>query len=312
MASNLTLLKQSEKIIHAKVINDPSRGAWFLTCIYGTPYIHEKSSQKTYISQLSNSIDTPWVIIGDLNITLSPNGRSTQNTSSEILDLINDFDLSDMGFCGNPFTWSSNKHGTGQIKSRLDRTIVNNNWFISYPKSILTHLVQNGSDHAPILLEMCKQNKVTGRNWKFFEHWLSQHSCSDEIKNAWSARFSGSNAFVFTNKPQHNITSLQASDISGSNTEEIVKLEKQIRKLNDIQASSNRQKARDHFYNDMDLNSKYFHIRMNRRKSRNRIDSLLAPDGTWCNDRDSLAAILKNHFHNIMTSSTPADITSFL
>ncbi|XP_026396649.1 uncharacterized protein LOC113291316 [Papaver somniferum] len=51
---------------------------------------------------------------------------------------------------------------------------------------------------------------------------------------------------------------------------------------------------------------------MNRIKSRNIIDSLLAPDGTWCNDRDSLSALLKNHFQNIITSSSPTDNNSFL
>ncbi|XP_026384100.1 uncharacterized protein LOC113279640 [Papaver somniferum] len=248
----LDIVSQTDKIIRAKVLNDPSKGVWYLSCVYGTPYIHEKFDQWSYINQLSNFIDTSWVIIGDLNITLSPNDRNTQSsqaTSSDILNLINEADLSDMGFSGNLFTWSSNKHGTSQFKS----------------------------------------------------------SCADKIKSAWSNSFTGSNAFL-----QQLISNLQASDINGSNTDEVVKLEQEIKKLNEIQENSNRQKARDHFYNDMDLNSKYFHIRMNRRKSRNKIDALLVPNGTWCNDRDSLSSLLKNHFQTIMTSSSPVDSSSFL
>ncbi|XP_026377899.1 uncharacterized protein LOC113272244 [Papaver somniferum] len=51
---------------------------------------------------------------------------------------------------------------------------------------------------------------------------------------------------------------------------------------------------------------------MNRRKSRNKIDSLLAQDGTWGTDRDSLSSLLNNHFQKIMTTSTPADSHHFL
>ncbi|XP_026416156.1 uncharacterized protein LOC113311543 [Papaver somniferum] len=210
-----------------------------------------------------------------------------------------------MGFCGSPFTWTSNKHGTGKHKSRLDRSLINNEWTLAYPDSILSHLSQNGSDHSLILLELSKQYRVTGKSWEFFEQWLQHDSCCDEIKSTWLSNYSGSHIFVMTNKVsntrhilsvwskstfgninnrilqlQSKISNLQVTDICGSNTEGVIKLEKYIRALNDIQASSNRQKARDHVYNDMDMNSKYFHIRANRRKSRNRIDSLLAPDGS--------------------------------
>ncbi|XP_026441678.1 uncharacterized protein LOC113340833 [Papaver somniferum] len=244
----LDLVGSTDKMIHVIVSNDPSKGEWFLSCVY------DRNSQ-------------------------SPN-----STPQEVLGAINDSGLSDLRFSGNPFTWSS-----------------------------------------------------TGRNWKFWEHWLQNNQCHDEIKNAWSAYYHGSNAFVLANKEfytrhclskwskavfggiegriinlQSHITQLQISDKDGSNTNEVTTLEKEISSLNDILASSNRQKARDIFFNDMDKNSKYFHIRANKRRSRNRIDALQSPNGTWCSDKASLEDLLSNHFHKIMSTSSPGSSYYFL
>lgn len=62
----------------------------------------------------------------------------------------------------------------------------------------------------------------------------------------------------------------------------------------------------------MDMNTKYFHTRANMRKLRNRIDSLLAPDGTWCSDRASLDSLLTAHFKKISTSVETTDCYHFL
>ncbi|XP_026396344.1 uncharacterized protein LOC113290979 [Papaver somniferum] len=176
------------KMIHAIVSNDPSKGEWFLSCIYGTPYKTEQKEQWSYINDLSKSVTIPWVVLGDLNITMCTNDinhATSSITSPEILELIKDSDLTDLGLSGCPYTWTSNKHGIVKYKSRLDRAIINSHWSIDYPNAILTHLPQRGSDHTPILLELYKESLVKGRNWKFFKHWLKDENCHDEMKKSW-------------------------------------------------------------------------------------------------------------------------------
>ncbi|XP_026428428.1 uncharacterized protein LOC113324327 [Papaver somniferum] len=111
---------------------------------------------------------------------------------------------------------------------------------------------------------------------------------------------------------QQDLTHLQATNIQGNNTAKVMKLEKEIDTLNELQASSNRQKSRDHFYNDMDRNSKYFHIRDNHRRSRNKIDSLRAQNGTLCQNITLIEDLLVSHFKKISTTSNPADRHIFL
>ncbi|XP_026416235.1 uncharacterized protein LOC113311638 [Papaver somniferum] len=62
----------------------------------------------------------------------------------------------------------------------------------------------------------------------------------------------------------------------------------------------------------MDNNSKYFHIRANQRRVRNKIESLQAPDESWYQDRTSIEQLLVYHFKNISSTSNPVDSYHFL
>ncbi|XP_026428152.1 uncharacterized protein LOC113324027 [Papaver somniferum] len=323
-------------MIHALVKNDPSKEEWFLSCVYGTPYKNDQPSQWRYIQRLSTSVNVPWALLGDLNITMNAAERNTYSepSSTEILEYIKYSDLHDLGYSGNMFTWISNSHGTGKIKSRLDRSLVNSEWMLSYPNT--THLPIKGSDHAPILLTMYSNSRNSRKCWKFFEHWLQNDACKNEILSSWKTNLSGSTSFLLIDKLsntrcilskwskatyrniqakitllQEELPLLQASDIQGNNTEQVKNLEIEIDKLNEIQASSNMQKSKDHFYNHMDRNSKYFHTRVNHRRDKNKIDSLLALDGSWYQHRASIESLLITHFKNISTTSQPTDCYQF-
>ncbi|XP_026428297.1 uncharacterized protein LOC113324188 [Papaver somniferum] len=239
-------------MIHALVNNDPVLGDWFLSCVYGSPYIDEQPEKWKYIKNLSSSVFIPWVLIGDLNITMNSSDRNTNvnSTPSEVLDYIRQSDLQDMGFIGNQFTRTRNSHGTGKIKSRLDKALVNSDWLINYPDSTLKHLTRLGPDHVLIMLSLYSTVGRTSRSWKFFEHWLSNDSCENEIKNAWSSNISGSHAYILTDKQantrnllskwskitfghiqnkiselQQDLSILQKVDIQGNLTSQVLLLE---------------------------------------------------------------------------------------
>ncbi|XP_026384083.1 uncharacterized protein LOC113279621 [Papaver somniferum] len=241
---SFSIVHQDDKIFHTRIINNPNRGEWCLTCVYGTPYNHEKEAQWSLIQNLGRSINKPWVVIGDLNITFTPSDRNTDCnniTSNDFVDIIKDSDLTDLGFCGKPYTWPSNKHGTCRFKSRLDRALGNSEWFLVYPDSVLKHLHHYGSDHTPILLELSNKNRLSNTR-HVFSLWIK-------------ITFGDFNKRI--TDLQSDLSSLQSADVNGSNTEEVIKLESEIRQLNEIEASSNRKKSRDHFYNDMDMNSRW-------------------------------------------------------
>ncbi|XP_026398476.1 uncharacterized protein LOC113294294 [Papaver somniferum] len=266
-------------MFHALITNDHAKGEWFISCVYGTSYKEDQPAQWDYIKNISKVVKIPWVLIRYLNITTETSERNTNTnpTSDEVLEHIKEADLHDLGFSGNPYTWTSNSHGTG-------------------------------SDHSPILLSLYTSYNSSGSANFFMNDKLSN---TRHILSKWSKNMFGqiqNNITVL----QEKLPQLQVTDLQGSNTEDVLQIEKQIDALNEIQASSNRQKSKDHFYNDMDKNSKFFHIKANQGRVRNIIDSLQAPDGSWCQDRSSIEDLLVSHFKKISTTSKPGDSENFL
>lgn len=61
--------------------------------------------------------------------------------------VIDDCNLCDMAFVGDPFTWRR-----GRIRGRLDRGLVNEAWSRLFPQVELENLEFNHSDHRPLLV----------------------------------------------------------------------------------------------------------------------------------------------------------------
>ncbi|XP_056688797.1 uncharacterized protein [Spinacia oleracea] len=82
--------------------------------------------------------DTPWLMVGDMNEVTSQSekmgGRPFR--SGQCKDLRNFMDaagLVDLGFHGNPYTWTNARDGAGLIKERLDRALANSPWLDIFP-----------------------------------------------------------------------------------------------------------------------------------------------------------------------------------
>lgn len=53
---SLYILNSSTNVFHALMSNDPSKGEWFLSYVYGTSYRNDQPSQWEYIRKLSTSV----------------------------------------------------------------------------------------------------------------------------------------------------------------------------------------------------------------------------------------------------------------
>lgn len=74
----------------------------------------------------------------------------------------------DLGYSGNPFTWTNGRHGRGLIKERLDRGLVNREWCLLFPRATVTHIARVASDHAQVIL-----NTLGGSSMALWTRWLT-------------------------------------------------------------------------------------------------------------------------------------------
>ncbi|XP_056683220.1 uncharacterized protein [Spinacia oleracea] len=82
--------------------------------------------------------ETPWLVVGDSNEVTSQSekmgGRPFR--SGQCTDLQNFMDVAglvDLGYHGNPYTWTNARDGAGLIKERLDRALANSPWIDTFP-----------------------------------------------------------------------------------------------------------------------------------------------------------------------------------
>jgi hypothetical protein len=173
-----------------------------LTFVYGPPYKNLCANFWDAMDGFRASYNDPWVCIGDFNAIISPNdklgGRPFDSYSSNpFIDFMDGYGMIDLGFCGNPYTWSNHRQGSSLINGCLDRGIANSNCFPSYS---VKHLPAHNSDHSPLLLNSNIPVQSLPRPFRFEAFWTRDPTCGIVINEAWSALIAGSPSFCLTQK----------------------------------------------------------------------------------------------------------------
>ncbi|XP_026377517.1 uncharacterized protein LOC113271808 [Papaver somniferum] len=110
---------------------------------------------------------------------------------------------------------------------------------------------------------------------------------------------------------QQQLDDLQQPGQTLDNTDKVVELEKEINEWH-IEEEFYKQKSRDKSFHEANQNTKYLHVQANKRRARNRIESLQRPNGSWCSGRDNLENMLTNHFQTIMSTTDPTQDNDLL
>ncbi|XP_026410929.1 uncharacterized protein LOC113306174 [Papaver somniferum] len=330
------IIHNTDKMINVIISDNPSKPEFLATFLYGSVYHEEKMEQWKYIGEIGARIDHPWVIIGYLNITMHDHDRSTYSTPTtteypEIQTILDNSDLSDLGYIGNRFTWNNRQYGNNCIYARLDRALVNGHWLNHYGCTPVHHIDTIGSDHIPIILETTSVSFQGSKPYRYFKCWGSDPSVREVIKNAYSKDVRGSSSFQFTNKlrfvkhdlklwnhqPFGNIDHkvrtfsgqlhyLNNLPHSSNNVELIKQVEFDLEHWQKVQEDFYAQKSRQELFKSFDKNIGFYHNYANRRKYFNHISALKLDNGQWVNDRADLETLLVNHFSSIGTCSKPS------
>lgn len=82
--------------------------------------------------------------------------------------------LVNLGFHGDPYTWTNAREGVALIRKRLGRALVNHSWNSEFLATQVSHLQRTYSDHCPLCIDL-HASKPTGKNFPFRckEVWLA-------------------------------------------------------------------------------------------------------------------------------------------
>nr|BAE79385.1 unnamed protein product [Ipomoea batatas] len=325
-ALNLSVISHNSQAIHT--LASHRLGNCFITFAYIRPNTFAKCRFWEYCKQLANSIQSPWMVVGDLNDIATSDeqwGSSSLNYTSlqNFVDAYSDCGLLDPGSSGPNFTWCRFIGNRVVQRRRLDRVLWNVSAQLTFPEAKVSVLPRLCSDHNPILfLDEAGNPPVRSlRPVRFEAAWLT----SEDYKHIWkeATEREGSNLEdiiatvtqksllwnrnVFGNifnrkrKIENRILGIQRA-WNYNTSVRLQDLEKRLlSELNEVLVQEETlwfQKARTDWIRNGDRNTTFYHRSALIKRNRNRV-RFLKLQGAWTDDADLLTEHIINFFSTL-------------
>ncbi|XP_072080979.1 uncharacterized protein [Arachis hypogaea] len=320
----------------AVTVKDLSNGLnWGLIGVYLNTNEQVRAGQFQELSATIQQMQNEMIVMGDFNAIVSQEekrgeGLKSWSSISNFNNFIDGSSLMDLGMVVRNFTWSNKRRGEKQILERLDRVLVSNSWLHTFPTNTVTRIQENGSDHAPLLLDTSPQIEKSKRRFKFQQRWCGVEVIRGVITEAWNSYFEGSAMFVLAQKLKlcrHRL--VQWQQISKFNSkayiEEILKKLEELRETGinggiEVEELENmledtygreesywKEKSRIKWLKEGDNNTKFFHQSFQSWVRRNKIWKLEWNDGSFATSRADIALVAEEYFRDIFSSTNSTD-----
>ncbi|KAH7861692.1 hypothetical protein Vadar_029377 [Vaccinium darrowii] len=205
---------------------------------------------------------------------------------------------------GNSFTWTNNQEGEANIRERLDRAMANVEWRRKFPKAQVFHDVIFGSDHCPLIIDLCVPLKKIPRLFKFESMWSTHQGCKDVIASAWNCLPPGSKMF--------SSADLQASPPFPNMGLQLKQFKDEIELLLDKEEMYFHQLSRIQWLNYGDRNTSFFQAIVIQRRQKNQLSRLKDDNGVWLNSKADINHHLGGFFSDLFHSSGQRDMAEAL
>jgi hypothetical protein len=134
----VSIQNYSRRHIAAVVHSDALDFNWRFTGFYGNLKVCKRHESWALLRHLEGFSPKAWLCCGDFNeiIDDSEKDGGASRPGSQMVDfksMLEDCQLSDMGFFGSRFTWSNKRHDRSFTKERLDRVVTNIDFAAKYP-----------------------------------------------------------------------------------------------------------------------------------------------------------------------------------
>ncbi|KAK3006808.1 hypothetical protein RJ639_015769 [Escallonia herrerae] len=315
---DLEITNKNCNLINALIFSDPPNSPWMLTAVYGPPHWGTKRKFWDDLDMLAQTFRGPWVCFGDFNAISNQmekkGGRPVHSSSSgSINGFIDNNQLVDLGFSGNPFTWSNNRPLAANIKERLDKAYANIQWRSLFPDASVLHLPGKSSDHLPIAIKTHKSNHPGPKPFRFESAWTRDPSSHHVVNSSWRIPAGGGPMKVLQEKTEFTSKNLKKWNVNHfGNIQSKIKLltrqldsvqqrEPTIRNLEleaNIKAELDEQckreewlwhqKSRITWRTEGDLNTRFFHLSILIRRRKNAIDLIKDKEGNWISSREEI------------------------
>lgn len=180
-----------------------------ISVIYASNEVEERLnlwSEIEALVSLHNLDSKPWLLLGDFNQIREHKEHSkpaTLNMDKKMRDFnqcLLSANVDDLNFRGNTFTWW-NKRKNDPIAKKLDRALVNEDWYFEFPSAVTFFGSPEFSDHAVISVTLDPFKAKVKKSFRFYNFIIQNPDFLDMICNCWfSINVTGSAMFRVSRK----------------------------------------------------------------------------------------------------------------
>ncbi|CAH9113540.1 unnamed protein product [Cuscuta epithymum] len=320
------LLSYSKNHVDIEV-NISGTSPWRFTGFYGFPERNRRHLSWDLLRSLRPKSSLPWLVAGDFNEIASPHEkRGLHSHPNSLMDNFNkaleDCFLFDLGAQGRFFTWEKGRGTENWVEERLDRAVAEADWCLLYPYAVVRNMEVLTSDHSAIFIDTEKpQVRRRRRSFMFENAWLKDSGCRGVVKQCWSftqgeevpnrLKFCAGElkawGGVFGKRIAKDIDRLKIhlGNLRGKydavSLKEFKITDSKLHALLHQQHTYWKQRAKQHWLNEGDHNTRFFHHQASRRKRKNYISKLRDLTGKW-HEGEAMNRLISTYFVDIFTS----------
>ncbi|VFQ93141.1 unnamed protein product [Cuscuta campestris] len=258
---------------------------WRFTGFYGNPKRDQRGSSWDLLRSLKHHSSLPWAVMSDFNDLCSV--REEKGGCPHPISLISGFNqaledcgLFDLGMIGYPFTWERGRGSHNWVEERLDRVVVSGAWRDLFTQACVFNNFMRTSDHAALHLCLDRAIRVhRARRFRFENAWMRDtgfkdvltEACRDSTGEPFSDRLAacgkrlmcwGGDKFQHFGKRRKELEKLIGGIRGKRDDQSLLALnyaEKELACLRDQEDLYWRQRAKQHWLNSGDANTRFFH-----------------------------------------------------
>lgn len=151
------------------------------------PHVHplEKREFLRWFKHIQMPDHIDWLIVGDFNLYKNPEDRNKPGADyTEMLfnEAISKLGLVELPLKGKCFTWSNKQFSP--LFERLDWFFISSCWTLSNPRSCVTTLSMETSDHTPCPISITMVIPKS-KTFRFENHWMHHDDFLEQVQSGW-------------------------------------------------------------------------------------------------------------------------------
>ncbi|XP_060195363.1 uncharacterized protein LOC132624632 [Lycium barbarum] len=316
------IMRDTEQLLSCRFTHLGDGQELVLTVVYASTDRSGRIALWEDLYDMSSHITIPWLVGGDFNVITDDiekfGGLPVQFAETEdFRQCIDICQLMDLGFTGSMFTWWNGRSDEACIFKRLDRCLGNQALQNCFPNLEVEHLIKQGSDHSPLLVNMRADSRPIRKSFRFLNFWVEHESFLDVIKENWVESYGSDPFFNFHNKLKNvgralskwsrdtygdifkQIATLEEvvqvheqefeQNPTGLNRERLQRVQADLIRFYAIEEKFWRQKSGMLWFQDGDRNTKFFHAHVNGKRRKLQLQRIQDHPGTWLDTEEEIA-----------------------